>query len=71
MSEKRRNILIVAGSVLIVVGVAAYFVAVRNDPMVRLTEVECQAAQKAYDTGQEVLLGLIRDCERSGYPIER
>lgn len=71
MSDRTRNLLAAVLSAAVVLGVAAYVVAQRDEPVVRLTEVECQAAQRAADAGQDVLLGLERDCARSGYPVRR
>lgn len=54
-------------------GLLATYAAQRDDPVVRLTEAECAAAQKAYDDGkrEKVLFDIIRDCDRSGFPIRR
>lgn len=73
MTGKQRNYLVCAALLMIILGVAGYLFAQRNDPVVRLGEAECQAAQRAYDDGMRdgVLRNIIRDCDRSGFPIRR
>ena len=71
MNRQRRAVLLAGACLLAGAGVLAY--AERTEPVVELTGVECRAAQRAYDDGKrdEVLSDILRDCDRSGFPVQR
>ncbi len=66
MSEKRLFQVSVLVASVGIIGLLIPKYLQRNDPVVRLNDVECAAAQRAYDDGERdtVLFDILRDCDR-------
>lgn len=69
----RRNQVILLAMAVPLITMIVSFIAGRDDAVVEQSEASCVAAQRAYDQGKRepVLFDIIRDCDRSGFPIKR